>query len=610
MSTDLSLFTPLANHLWQSTVFVGMIWLLTFALRKNRAAVRYSLWFAASVKFLVPFSALAALGSHLTWRVAAPAVAIPQWSFVLSDAVQPFATPIATTQSVSPHSALSFVPLLIGVWLCGVVIGFVFWLRCWMRMRRIRENATPLSLRLPILALSSASQIEPGILGIFRPVLLLPAGIESRLTTEQLDAVLAHEMTHVRRRDNLTAAIHMVVETIFWFFPVVWWLRARLIEERECACDEEVLLRGSEAESYAAGIIEVCKSYAAAPVACISGISGSDLKRRVVRIVNRTLGESLTLRRKIALTLVALAAISAPIAAGLLNAPARAQSNPSAAANTDAPLPSYDVVSVKPNNAPGITLMGGDSPGAFRATNASVNGLIMAAYNVASFQISGEPQWAHSRTFDVEAKADQATTTALAALPFAERRTRNMLMLQSLLADRFKLRVHHESRETSVYALVPARGGLKLPPPQEGSCVEVADSAGPSGEPGGRMPPPGQSASPTVTCGGVGVTLEAAGARMSGRKVTMAQFARVLSRVLGRPVTDRTGFLGLFDLDFDFLPDEATVGLPPPPPGAIPAETAGASIFTAIQQLGLRLESSRGPVDVVVIDHIEEPTPN
>ena len=610
MSADISFFTPLANHLWQSSVFVGVIWLLTLALKKNRAAVRYWLWFAASVKFLVPFSALVTLGNQLSWQVGAPVAAIPQWSLAVDNVAEPFATSAPAMPVGAPHGSFSVAAVLVCIWLCGVAAGLIFWLRCWTRMRAIRKKAIPTALRLSIPVLSLDSQIEPGVFGIFRPVLLLPAGIESRLTAEQLDAVIAHEMAHVRRRDNLTAAIHMLVETVFWFFPVVWYLRARLIEERELACDEQVLLRGSEAESYAAGIIEVCKSYTEAPVVCISGISGSDLKRRVVRIVNRTLGESLTPRRKIALTLAALAMISAPLVVGLLNAPARAQASPPTAANTDAPLPSYDVVSVKPNNAPGISSMGGDSPGAFRATNASVNGLIMAAYNVASFQISGEPQWAHSQTFDVEAKADQATTTALAALPFAERRTRGMLMLQSLLADRFKLRVHHESRETSVYALVPARGGLKLPPPQEGSCVEVADSAGPSGEPGGRMPPPSQSASPTVTCGGVGVTLEAAGARMSGRKVPMAQFARVLSRVLGQPVIDRTGFLGFFDLDFDFLPDEATVGLPPPPPGAIPAETAGASIFTAIQQLGLRLESSKGPVDVVVIDHIEKPSPN
>ena len=89
--------------------------------------------------------------------------------------------------------------------------------------------------------------------GVLKPVLLLPEGITDRLTPAQLNAVLAHEMCHVRRRDNLTAAIHMLVEAIFWFYPLVWWIRARLVEERERACDEAVLQSGSDAEVYAEG---------------------------------------------------------------------------------------------------------------------------------------------------------------------------------------------------------------------------------------------------------------------------------------------------------------------------------------------------------------------
>jgi beta-lactamase regulating signal transducer with metallopeptidase domain len=93
------------------------------------------------------------------------------------------------------------------------------------------------------------------------------------------------EMCHVRRRDNLTAANHMVVEAAFWFYPLVWWIRARLVEEREQACDEAVLQSGSDAEVYAEGILNVCKFYVESPLACVSGISGADLRKRVVRIM-------------------------------------------------------------------------------------------------------------------------------------------------------------------------------------------------------------------------------------------------------------------------------------------------------------------------------------
>jgi len=97
---------------------------------------------------------------------------------------------------------------------------------------------------------------------------------------------------------------------------------------------------------------------------------------------------------------------------------------------------------------------------------------------------------------------------------------------------------------------------------------------------------------------------------MLGGKVPMAEFVRVLSRVLGRTVTDQTGFSGVFDVTLDFLPDETTTGLPPPPPGAIPFAIASPSIFSAVQELGLRLESTKGPVDVLVIDHAERPSAN
>ena len=94
-------------------------------------------------------------------------------------------------------------------------------------------------------ALSSA-RLEPGVFGIFRPFLLLPEGLSDHLTPAQFEAIVAHELCHVRRRDNFSSAIHMVVEALFWFHPAVWWIRARLVEERERACDEAVLRMGSD----------------------------------------------------------------------------------------------------------------------------------------------------------------------------------------------------------------------------------------------------------------------------------------------------------------------------------------------------------------------------
>jgi len=251
--TDLS---PSWNHLWQSTLCAAAAWLLTLALRKNRAAVRYWLWFAESVKFLVPFPLLVSAASQLQWRTTAvntpPAIAI-----VVEQVSQPFALPASTP---APAESNPIPAILLVLWLTGVVIGIGFWLRWWRSIETVRRAARPLPLNLPIPVMSALGRLEPGVFGIFNPVLLLPDGIAGRLNPEQLKAVIAHELCHVRRRDNLTAAIHMVVETVFWFHPLVWWIRTRLVEERERACDEDVL-RQADPHVYAEGILNVCKFY-------------------------------------------------------------------------------------------------------------------------------------------------------------------------------------------------------------------------------------------------------------------------------------------------------------------------------------------------------------
>jgi beta-lactamase regulating signal transducer with metallopeptidase domain len=102
--------------------------------------------------------------------------------------------------------------------------------------------------------------MEPGIFGLVRPALLWPQAISARLEEAHLEAVLAHEVRHVRRRDNLTAVFHMLVEAIFWFHPLLWWLEKRLVEEREYACDEEISLRCGQPQIYAESILRVCGS--------------------------------------------------------------------------------------------------------------------------------------------------------------------------------------------------------------------------------------------------------------------------------------------------------------------------------------------------------------
>ena len=173
--------------------------------------------------------------------------------------------------------------------------------------------------------MSSPSAFEPGVVGILRPVLLLPEGLVDRLTRGQLDAILAHERAHVRAHDNLVAVVHMAVEAIFWFHPLVWWIERRMIDERERACDEAVVRAGKRPADYAEGILVVCRWSHEWPVMCVSGVTGSDLRTRIETILANRLGRRLHMTGRLLLAGAALIVIGGPIGIGLLDAAAEQQ---------------------------------------------------------------------------------------------------------------------------------------------------------------------------------------------------------------------------------------------------------------------------------------------
>src|SRR5882724_7340359 len=251
---------PFANHLWQSTLFAATAVLLALVLRNNRAQARYWVWLAASVKFLVPFSMLVSVGNLFRWRGGASTIAPPVFA-AAEQISQPFALTFDSPLVKHSPSSQWLPELLAAIWLCGAITLLTRWFLRWRRIEAAKRQASPFPLDAPIPLLSTPSIHEPGVFGIFHPVLLLPAGIANRLTSEQLETILAHELCHVRRRDNLAAALHMLIEAIFWFHPLVWWIGARLVEERENACDEEVLRLGNQPRVYAEGILNVCKLY-------------------------------------------------------------------------------------------------------------------------------------------------------------------------------------------------------------------------------------------------------------------------------------------------------------------------------------------------------------
>jgi bla regulator protein BlaR1 len=252
------------NHLWQSTVFAAAVGLAALALRRNSPRVRYWLWLAASLKFLLPFSWLVATGARIQLPPDTPslhAVTIQQISATFA--------PVSLFPTATPAIATPRMPLaLAAIWLAGALFLLFRWFRRWRTIHLAVRKASRLQLPNPVPAYSSSAMIEPGVLGVFRPVLLLPEGLSDNLTPEQFEAVLAHERRHIRCHDNLTAALHMCVETLFWFHPLVWWIGAKLMDERERDCDEAVLSQGSHPGDYARGIVQVCEAYVELPLAC------------------------------------------------------------------------------------------------------------------------------------------------------------------------------------------------------------------------------------------------------------------------------------------------------------------------------------------------------
>ncbi len=437
------------------------------------------------------------------------------------------------------------------------------------------------------------------MVGIRRPILLLPEGIEDRLTPPQLEAVLAHELCHIRRRDNLFASIHMIVEAVFWFHPLVWWIGARLVEERERACDIEVLRLGSEPHVYAEGILNVCKLYVESPLVCVSGVTGADLKKRIEAIMTNCIVLKLNLAKKAALAFACIAALAMPIIVGMMRAPVtRAQS-------ASAPTAKFEVTSVKPckDSAPDAGRKGGGgggpaaSPGRLALPCRTTMDLIRAAYVQFAngkfnpvrrhVQIEGGPSWIDSDRYQIEAKAEGA--------PGGE--MMRGALLQALLEDRFKLKIRRETREVPVYALSVGKVVPKLQAAKEGGCIPLDMN---------HPPPPPEPGKPFPwLCGLLGRRPDA----IEIHHTTMENLSEQFSILLDRDVINKTGIAGLFDIRVEVTPDELSAGPSDTTPPANQDYETGL-IFAAIRKLGFKLESAKGPGQFLVIDHVERPTEN
>ena len=241
--------------------------------------------------------------------------------------------------------------------------------------------------------------------------------------------------------------------------------------------------------------------------------------------------------------------------------------------------PQFDVASIRPADPSQRGFRIQLAPGGrYSATGVTVKFLIQEAYGVRDFQISGAPGWVGSDRFEINAKADAETAAALGK-DASDSDALIGTMIQGLLEDRFHLKINRETKEMPVYALVLAKGGSKL--------KENTDGEGPQ--------------------------MMRSRAKITLKKVDVSTMAVQLSQILGRTVVDKTGLMGNYDVTLEWTPEEAQ------PQGsreggtetAPPVDPNGPTIFTAVQeQLGLKLESTKGPVEILVIDRVEKPTEN
>ena len=560
------------NHLWQSTVFAAAVALLSVAFRRNRARLRYGLWFAASLKFLLPFAMLAAVGKLLEWQQA-PA---PIRSIVASPAIRGFNAPFAEAW-LDPAVAVAeanqtewIAPMLFAVWACGFAVIAIRRAQEWRRIRAAVRASVPWEAPahvLPGIHIRTCSTLlGPGVIGFWTQVILLPAGLATCLTDLQLRAVLAHEMCHVRRRDNLTAAVHMLVEALFWFHPMVWWIGARLVAEREQACDEQVVAETAEPIAYAESILTVCRRYVETPLMNVAGVGGADVKTRIESILANRIGLHLTLPKRLALAAAALVSLVIPLAAGAIDAgqiPGAVKSGPP----IDPEL-RFEVVSIKPFDSSGGAMPRiRATPGRYDFAGMPLRLLLGQGLRVSLDRIVGLPDWIDREHYTITAKIPDGAPPV--ALP---------VMLANLLKDRFKMVTHTETRELPVYNLVFARSDKRFGPAfkeTSAACqVEIAARLE-AAQRGGAAP-----AAPPASGGCGSMLLNVGLVNVNG--VRTAQLAQFLTQSVGRPVVDKTGLTGYYDYALQWS-SEPGGGMPAPfglPPGVLPRPRRHPPILT------------------------------
>jgi bla regulator protein BlaR1 len=582
----------LLNHLWQTSLVAVVAWLACRTMLKpNSPRVRFRVWLAVSLKFLIPFAVFVQAGRWLGIRpLLRPADSQQVFDIVNGGGsglvTAPFRVSPASQSAIFRHDVLLMTLAII--WAMGAALVSVRWLRAWWPIRQAARTALPGGSFRGVPVLKSRHMREdrlgPGVFGFWRQAILIPDGMETRLTNEQFQAVLSHEWQHAQRRDNLTAAIQMVAEAVFWFYPVIWMVGRMLTQERELACDLAVLEEAPSddyPEHYAEGILNVCKLYSNSRLNCMVGITGANLRARVESILKNERPRKLGRVKRWALAGALCLAAAGPAVIGFLTASAVfAQDGNSFVGLSTSAQKKFEVATVKLNRSGDDDFrLGPPRQGGITIVNVALRGLIVQSFRTQRNMVFGIPGWAESEKYDVVGKGPDPT----AANPEVWE------MMRSLLIERFHLKYHMQDREMDVFALTVAPRGPKLILGENGRCAEDIKA--------GR------------NCGDVQQQLP------FGAAIHNMPIAALISGIgavrAGRPVIDKTGLTGKYDVSLTWVPNGMkyeNLDLENIPPEYRPQDV---SLSEALeQQAGLKLIPQRAKVPALVIDSVTRPDPN
>jgi len=543
----------LIHFLWQGALIAA---LFAVARRSRSAQIRY----------LLACLALAAMTAApvITFAVSGTSVLSPSPSYTTATPATPahagHASPVLPIYIYETWHE-DIMPWLVLAWFGGAVIFWAHLSGGWIiaaRMRSMFVRPAPaawqrkldelkihIEVSQSVRLLTSALVQVPTVVGWLRPVILMPIGALAGLPPEHVEAILAHELAHIRRHDYLVNILQSAAEALLFYHPAVWWILSQIRNERELCCDDVGVAVSGDALTYVRALADL-EQHRPARITPALAANGGSLPDRIARLLGQSRNPSRSLPGPGLLCATLLLAITAYGLFAQTNQPGKEA------------LPSFEAVSIKPNNLGGGHADDDSSPGRWNA-RMTTKYLIELAYGLKDFQVTGGPVWLDQSNYDIVAKTPTPVELGRPVLqPY----------LQSLLADRYHLKFHTTSKDFPGFALIPAKNGPKLTPH--------------TGEAGHHMNSHGDQRKIDMT----------------SVNVSMAALADYLGRQLNQAVVDNTGLKGTFDFTLEWAKDDT-------------GEATAPTIFTALQeQLGLRLESRKVPMEVIVVDSIGKPSEN